>query len=74
MSTPPQQPWSGTIIPTDINMVTCTVGGSPQLYKNKPLPGGKYEVSLVANQVTCPGPIEFKEGSTVLLTVTISPC
>lgn len=73
-TTAPDQPWSGTIQPTDINNVTCTVSGNPQLYKNDPQGGGKYKVSLTGGQVKCPGPIVFKEGSTVLLTVTISPC
>ena len=63
-----------TIRPTDIGSVSVTCSGNtitPDVQDNG---DGSFTITCYANQVRCPGPIEAKEGSTVLHCARVTPC
>lgn len=73
-STPPGSAYSVKIKPNNINNVTYFCSGNPILPNVTNLGGGEYEIEFTAAQVTCPGPVQIKEGANDLHTCEVDPC
>lgn len=71
----PGKSCSFTVHPTKIDDVMCFCGGSEiEPADVVDLGGGDYRISFDGTEITCPGPLQIKEGTTVLHEESVGPC